>query len=419
MSERKRGASMMDDTPKPRPRVLFVAPVEPWCRENGSSLITADILDSLVSLDEVDLLPIFVRRPPPGYERRPPDGVEGVLLDIPGLPRWLSVVKSAVLASSPLRHRFDNERVTGAILDLMRSRSFEPDLIHVEHLPLVDIGLATSRATGGPVVYRAHNVESRLWARRLGLPGPFKRPVVAHMEREEADAIRSVDMTLCISHGDLEWARARAPGATAELLPCTLKLQRYDDVPRSDPLFSSQIAFVGGLDWAPNEDGLRWFVEHVLPRISKMVPDAGLAVLARGAEDRPWLQDLPSVRLLPSESSAPELFASSHVSIAPLFQGGGVRIKIAESLALQCPVVATTIGAEGHDVRGVSCTDDPIQFADACVDYLRAKSGDESTTNLREDVEAAYGASTHAKGLVALWARLMKGRSGAPRVAGS
>lgn len=386
-----------------RPKVLFVAPVEPWCRENGSSLITADLLDALAGMSEVDLLPIFVRPPPPGYTRQPPDNLEGILLDIPGLPRWVSVLGAAARWSSPLRHRFDNGRVARSVQAVLKDQGFQPDLVHVEHLPLVDIGLKVARSVQTPVSYRAHNVESRLWARRLGIPEPLKGPVIAHMERQEADAVRSVDLTLCISEGDLAWARSCAPDSRAELLPCTLQLARYDAIPRGAPAFEAQVCFVGGLDWAPNEDGLRWFVHEVLPEITRRLPNAGLAVLARGADQRPWLLKNPAVRILAAEGGAAELFAASHVSIAPLFQGGGVRIKIPESLAVECPVVATEVGAEGHDLPGLTRTDDPKRFAEACLSHLETVGNATPGEDLRSVVETHYGATFQAERLVALW----------------
>ncbi|HSH74797.1 MAG TPA: hypothetical protein VLA09_03850, partial [Longimicrobiales bacterium] len=128
-----------------RPSVLYVAPVEPWCRENGSCLITADLLDGLAAIDESDILPIFVRPPPPGYERSTPELPEGVLLDIPGLPKWVSVLRSAALWSSPLGQRFDHGRVVKRVLEVLTQRHFQLDLIHVEHLPLVEIGLKLAR----------------------------------------------------------------------------------------------------------------------------------------------------------------------------------------------------------------------------------------------------------------------------------
>ncbi len=387
-------------------RILFVAPVEPWCRENGSSLITADLLDALAHTD-VDLMPVFIRPPPPGYEREPPPRLEGQLLDIPGLPRWKSVVKALGHLAFPLRYRFDNGYVARRLLEAVKQADFRPDLVHVEHLPLVDLGSEVARTLGVPLVYRAHNIEARLWARRLGGPEWLKKPVVARIETSEADAVRLADLTLLISEGDRAWARERAPSERCELLPCTLRLQRYDAVPRRPPVFDRQICFVGGLDWAPNEDGLRWFVDAVLPRITARLPDAGLVVLARGATERSWLVDHPSVHLLPAESRAAEVFASSHVSVAPLFQGGGVRIKIPESLAVECPVVATRIGAEGHELPGLTCTDDPEAFAEGCLEYLApAESREELRTKLRSAVEEHYGADRQAGRLLELWAEL-------------
>jgi glycosyltransferase involved in cell wall biosynthesis len=385
------------------PRVLFIAPVEPWCRENGSSLITADLLDALARSD-VELLPLFIRRPPPGYDREAPEGMEGILLDIPGLPRWQSVLRAAGHLAFPLRYRFDNRLVASRLLETVRREGFEPDIVHVEHLPLVDMGHALSQTLRRPLVYRAHNIESRLWARRLGGPDLLKRPIVRRIEESEAEAIGLTDLTLLISEGDREWARERAPGARSELLPCTLRLERYDAVPRTDPVFDHQICFVGGLDWAPNEDGLRWFVDEVFPLVLQREPSAGLVVLARGSHERDWLRDRPSIHLLPPESRAAEVFASSHVSVAPLFQGGGVRIKIPESLAVECPVVATHVGAEGHELPGLTRTDDATDFAEACLEYLTPREGrEELRTRLRSAVETHYGATHQAGRLIEYW----------------
>jgi glycosyltransferase involved in cell wall biosynthesis len=184
-----------------------------------------------------------------------------------------------------------------------------------------------------------------------------------------------------------------------------LDFDRYQKVDGGAPVFERQICFVGGLDWAPNEDGLRWFVQQVLPKIKSESTDAGLAVLARGAEERPWLYDDPFIRVLPPEMAAPELFASSQVSIAPLFQGGGVRIKIPESLAVGCPVVATRVGAEGHDLPGLTQTDDPTAFAKACLRHLYQGEGSLSRPALHQGVDTRYGATAAAERLVDLWSQ--------------
>jgi glycosyltransferase involved in cell wall biosynthesis len=67
-------------------------------------------------------------------------------------------------------------------------------------------------------------------------------------------------------------------------------------------------------------------------------------------------------------------FARAEVFVAPLRIGGGTRVKILEAMAMERPVVTTSIGCEGLDVlRGDSLLigDTPEEFADAVVSLLR------------------------------------------------
>ncbi|HEY0674209.1 MAG TPA: glycosyltransferase family 4 protein [Longimicrobiales bacterium] len=389
-----------------KPTVLFIAPVEPWCRENGSSVITADMLDGLLRNSDVDLLPVFLREPPPGYQKSAPPGNNGIQLSLEGLPRWASVLRALARRTTPVRMRFANGKVAKRVHDVVKARNFRPDVIHVEHLPLVDIGLKLARIYKAPLVYRAHNIEAQLWARRLGVNGKAGRAIAQYLNRSEAEAMQKCDLTLCISDVDLAWVMTNAPGVRAELLPAALLVDRYDAVPARYTNADPQICFVGGLEWAPNEVGLRWFVDLVLPKVLEAVPDAKLAVLARGAAQRDWLRDHPAVQLLPPEADAPSLFASSRVSVAPLLQGGGVRIKILESLALGCPVVATPIGGEGLELPALTRTDDTNAFAQACVQHLQAVPDTAFRRRLRAAVDTHNGAEAVAQRLVNSWLAL-------------
>ena len=61
-------------------------------------------------------------------------------------------------------------------------------------------------------------------------------------------------------------------------------------------------------------------------------------------------------------------------SVVPIQFGGGTRIKILESMAYGVPVVSTTLGCEGLDLRDgldVLIGDTPADFAAQCVRLLR------------------------------------------------
>jgi glycosyltransferase involved in cell wall biosynthesis len=60
------------------------------------------------------------------------------------------------------------------------------------------------------------------------------------------------------------------------------------------------------------------------------------------------------------------LIASAGLSVAPIFAGGGTRLKILESMAAGTPVVATSKGAEGLEVlpgQHLLIADDAAAFA--------------------------------------------------------
>ena len=127
------------------PRVLFLAPVEPWGRDNGSSLVIADLLEGLARSPGAQLFAVFMRRPPAGFEGTPPKGVDSVTLGVEGRARWASTLIAAARGTSPLRTRFANGRVMRMVARAVAERGFRPTIVHVEHLPLIDIGLKLAR----------------------------------------------------------------------------------------------------------------------------------------------------------------------------------------------------------------------------------------------------------------------------------
>ena len=67
-------------------------------------------------------------------------------------------------------------------------------------------------------------------------------------------------------------------------------------------------------------------------------------------------------------------YEQATVFIVPLRLGGGTRLKIVEAMAMGLPVVSTTIGVEGLDVRpgeNVLIADDAASFTDGVLRLLR------------------------------------------------
>jgi glycosyltransferase involved in cell wall biosynthesis len=63
------------------------------------------------------------------------------------------------------------------------------------------------------------------------------------------------------------------------------------------------------------------------------------------------------------------------LAIVPIHSGAGTRIKIAEAFSRKCPVVSTTYGAYGYDVKDrehVRLADTAADFTAACLELVRS-----------------------------------------------
>ncbi len=130
------------------------------------------------------------------------------------------------------------------------------------------------------------------------------------------------------------------------------------------------------MDWLPNEDGIVYFVEQVMPLIRQQIPSVTLSVVGRKPSQR--LQELASrdqsIHLTGWVEDVRPYVARGAVCIVPLRIGGGTRLKIYEAMAMGKAVVSTTIGAEGLPVQhgeNILIADVPEDFAQQTVTLLR------------------------------------------------
>ena len=154
------------------------------------------------------------------------------------------------------------------------------------------------------------------------------------------------------------------------VVPNCVNVEEYRDI-RAEPQ-PAQLVFTGSFRYHTNYEAMVWFVGKVFPLVLEKVPSARLVITGDHA-DLP-LPSMENVTLAGYVDDIKALIASSTVSLAPLWSGGGTRLKILEAMAIGTPVVATSKGAEGLDaVSGehLFVADDPERFATDVVHLLQ------------------------------------------------
>ena len=145
----------------------------------------------------------------------------------------------------------------------------------------------------------------------------------------------------------------------------------------SDPA-SRVVIMLGSYYHRPNAEGLDWFVRKVWPQVRAEVPDAEFRVIGPGLAARraEAYGCVPGVRVMGTVPSVVPQYRECAFSIAPIWTGAGINIKVLESYAYGRTCVLTPFAYRGYEDclgDGVSAcvAESPEDYARACIDLLR------------------------------------------------
>lgn len=121
----------------------------------------------------------------------------------------------------------------------------------------------------------------------------------------------------------------------------------------------SSILFVGKLTYPPNLSGIKWFIREVFPLVLNDLSQASLTLISnlpvKDRELEELLSKYPSIQVLINVKDLVEVYQQHSVSVAPILEGAGSNIKIAESLWMGRPVISSPFGTRGFEMaKGAS-----------------------------------------------------------------
>jgi glycosyltransferase involved in cell wall biosynthesis len=134
-----------------------------------------------------------------------------------------------------------------------------------------------------------------------------------------------------------------------------------------------RIGFIGLYSYAPNLDGVRWFLREAWPIIRREIPDVRFRMIGRDTDGALKPRE-PNVDALGWLEDPADEIATWSAMVIPIRLGGGTRIKIADAFSRKCPVVSTRFGAHGYEVQSgkhLLLADAADAFARACIHVIR------------------------------------------------
>lgn len=210
------------------------------------------------------------------------------------------------------------------------------------------------------------------------------------LRRKEIDDLNAYDAVVTLT--DVDKNELTAAGVTTPILvsPASInaELMKYSG-------WNGNITFLGGYSHTPNQEGMEWFVDKVLPLVDwSKYPNAKIQIVGGG-----WPASYNNIEkpvTVQCRGFVKELAPVAHgsIMIIPILSGSGMRMKILEAAAMGLPMVTTTVGVEGLLFQNeVECmvADAPQDFA-AALEKLMANEElrAELTNNARELYEQKY-----------------------------
>jgi glycosyltransferase involved in cell wall biosynthesis len=356
-------------------KILVVAPRVPWPPLDGGRVainsIALGLRDAGAEVELVALNPLKHR----SEAREIPD--RRGALPLAALPHDTSMnpfrVAFGLLSAtrSVVASRFRSSLLETFVRE--RAARGDVDVVQIEG-PMLSRCIAAARSGSARVLVamRSQNVEHEIWQRLAdGARRPASRiamrRVATQLCEHEREANAASDALVAISAADLERFRALGFAKPATVIPIGIDTGACAPV----PVGSRGIFFIGSLDYRPNAEGLLWLADEVMPRVRRLAPS--LAVVAAGSNAPAELvrkAEEAGIRMVGQVPDAREFMAASGVMAVPLHSGSGVRVKIAEAMALGVPVVSTSLGAEGLSLesgRELVIADGADAFAQALV----------------------------------------------------
>ncbi len=291
---------------------------------------------------------------------------------------------------------------------LALAKDFQPEAIQIEYLQMSLYGrdlrtylnknpdlklriiLNTHELGSVPRARRAarsHSQPTRWWYLREA----------AQWEHLQAAASTWADRTLCVTEEDRKLFTSLG-GKNLLTVPLGMDLKAIK--PDRQPQKPALCLFVGSFNHRPNTLAAQLLVQDIWPRVHAKKDQTSLVLAGRGSQEfldnagaAHHFQDLniSAVGFVPDLTP---LFRRSALFVAPLPEGGGIKIKILEAMARGIPVVTSPVGAEGI----TSPDDDTIiiqnpdqGFADAIIQALEDPHTAARAIRARKLMEEKFG----------------------------
>lgn len=134
------------------------------------------------------------------------------------------------------------------------------------------------------------------------------------------------------------------------------------------------LVFTGAMDYWANVESVVWFAEKAWPKIIEKHPECQFYIVGGNpSHEVQQLAKLKGVYVTGRVHDIRPYILNANCVIAPMQIARGIQNKVLEAMALDKPIVCTSMAMEGINAaasEAIHITDDADEFAQACLSFL-------------------------------------------------
>jgi len=351
--------------------ILFLCNKSPWPAREGGPIAMNNLIEGLIKAGhKVKVLALNTNKYSVKQTDIPDEYMKKTGIELIHIDLTIKPVKAFLnLFTNRSYHveRFKSAAFEKKLKSVLQQ--YEYDIVQIELLFMSPYLKTIRKYSNAKIVLRAHNIEHLIWERlEKSEKNPLKRFYLRHLATTlkdyEIKILNDYDGIVPITRKDADFFEFNS---SVPVLPVSFGIDFQKNISITiNP--ENAIFHIGAMNWLPNEESIRWFLDQVWPKVCAKLP--GLKLYLAGREMPEWLQklELQNVIVVGEVNDATEFIQSKSISIAPLLSGSGIRIKIIESMSLGKAVISTSIGAEGINCtngKNILIADTPDEFVNA------------------------------------------------------
>jgi sugar transferase (PEP-CTERM/EpsH1 system associated) len=231
--------------------------------------------------------------------------------------------------------------------DMLGSRRFDLIFVHCS-----SVAQYVENVRGIPKILDFGDMDSQKWieyARYKAFPLSLGYRLEGRkLERAERKLASSFDLCTATTRAEWETLESYRTGVSSDWFPNGVDNEYFE--PSDAPYDPDTLAFVGRMDYYPNQECMFDFCSNVLPRLRAKRPKLKLIIV--GADPSAAVRrlgDLPGVTVAGSVPDVRPFLRRAVLMVAPLNIARGTQNKILEAMAMGIPVVSSHVAAGGVD----------------------------------------------------------------------